>query len=258
MRKADQGVLFLDEVGELGADEQAMLLRAIEEKVFYPLGSDREASSDFQLICGTNRDLQARTARGAVFRDDLLARINLWSFRLPALHERPEDIPPNLEFELEQVSRSLGRNVTINREARQRFLQFASEYTWPGNFRDFDAAVTRMATLAEGGRITEPVVADELARLRSALAPRTTKGNPTDPEFTVRALGPERAARLDRFDRVQLEDVLAVCMRARSLSEAGRELFASSRAERTSVNDADRLRKYLNRFDLEFSELKRS
>lgn len=258
LRKADQGVLFLDEVGELGADEQAMLLRAIEEKVFYPLGSDREASSDFQLICGTNRDLQARGDRGAVFRDDLLARINLWSFRLPSLHERPEDIPPNLEFELEQVSRSLGRSVTINREARQRFLQFAAEYSWPGNFRDFDAAVTRMATLAESGRITEPVVADELARLRGALPGPTSKSNQANPELTARALGPERAARLDRFDRVQLEDVLAVCMAARSLSEAGRELFANSRAERTSVNDADRLRKYLSRFELEFAELKRS
>ena len=254
LRKADQGVLFLDEVGELGADEQAMLLRAIEEKVFYPLGSDREASSDFQLICGTNRDLQARAERGTLFREDLLARINLWSFRLPALHERPEDIPPNFEFELEQVSRSLARNVTINREAKQRFLQFASTWTWPGNFRDFNAVVTRMATLAEGGRITEPDVADELSRLQRA---QSSSATGKDQEHTARALGIERAARLDRFDRVQLEDVLAVCSSARSLSEAGRELFANSRSERTSVNDADRLRKYLSRFELDFSELKK-
>jgi transcriptional regulatory protein RtcR len=115
-----------------------------------------------------------------------------------------------------------------------------------------------MATLAEGGRITEPVVADELARLRGALARTKSNSNQANPELIARALGPERAARLDRFDRVQLEDVLAVCVSARSLSEAGRELFASSRAERTSVNDADRLRKYLSRFDLEFAKLKRS
>jgi transcriptional regulatory protein RtcR len=255
LRKADQGVLFLDEVGELGADEQAMLLRAIEEKVFYPMGSDREARSDFQLICGTNRDLLARGERGALFRDDLLARINLWSFRLPALHERSEDIPPNLMFELEQASRVLGKNVTINREARQQFLQFAAEWTWPGNFRDFNAAVTRMATLAQDGRITEPVVADEIHRLRGG---RSSSSQPTAQELTIRALGAERAARLDRFDRVQLEDVLSVCEKARSLSEAGRELFAHSRTERTSVNDADRLRKYLSRFELDFADLKGS
>src|SRR5205814_8295141 len=59
LKKADGGVLFLDEIGELGPDEQAMLLRAIEEKSFYPVGSDREARSEFQLIAGTNRDLTA-------------------------------------------------------------------------------------------------------------------------------------------------------------------------------------------------------
>jgi transcriptional regulatory protein RtcR len=252
LRKADGGVLFLDEVGELGADEQAMLLRAIEEKVFYPLGSDREASSDFQLICGTNRDLRACIARGD-FREDLFARINLWTFALPALHERPEDIPPNLEFQLEQVSRAVGVNVTMNKEAKDRFLKFAATWTWPGNFRDFDAAVTRMATLAEGGRITEKVVADELERLqRSTSVVVAGAGR----ELVSQALGPERAARLDRFDRVQLQDVLSVCQTARSLSAAGRELFAASRSEKTSVNDADRLRKYLSRFDLDFADLK--
>ena len=87
LRAADGGVLFLDEIGELGTDEQAMLLRAIEEKQFLPLGADREVRSDFQLIAGTNADLPAAVARGR-FREDLLARINLWTFRLPGLRER--------------------------------------------------------------------------------------------------------------------------------------------------------------------------
>lgn len=252
LRKADKGVLFLDEIGELGADEQAMLLRAIEERCFYPMGSDREVSSDFQLICGTNRDLRARIARGE-FRDDLFARINLWTFTLPALHERVEDIPPNLEFELERASRGLGVNVTMNRDAKRRFLEFARTWAWPGNFRDFDAAVTRMATLAVGGRITETIVDEEIERQRGSQSSASVSGRL---DLVLEVLGPERATRLDRFDRVQLEDVLSVCRSARSLSAAGRELFAASRAERTSVNDADRLRKYLSRFDLEFSDAK--
>jgi transcriptional regulatory protein RtcR len=252
LRKADKGVLFLDEVGELGADEQAMLLRAIEEKVFYPMGSDREVSSDFQLICGTNQDLRARTARGN-FREDLFARINLWTFALPSLHERPEDIPPNLEYQLAHVSRAIGVNVTMNKEAKARFLQFAATWRWPGNFRDFDAAVTRMATLAEGGRITETGVADELQRLQSTVSTPTAR---TEHDLVAEVLGSERATRLDRFDRVQLQDVLSVCRAARSLSAAGRELFAASRSEKASVNDADRLRKYLARFDIDFAELK--
>src|SRR5215213_7674940 len=89
LRTAHGGLLFLDEIGELGLDEQAMLLRALEEKVFLPLGSDREVRSDFQLIAGTNRDLGARVREGR-FRDDLLARINLWTFSLPGLAERRE------------------------------------------------------------------------------------------------------------------------------------------------------------------------
>jgi transcriptional regulatory protein RtcR len=81
-------VLFLDEIGELGLDEQAMLLKAVEEKRFLPVGSDREVGSDFQLIAGTNRDLRVDVAGGR-FRDDLFARINLWSYTLPGLAQRP-------------------------------------------------------------------------------------------------------------------------------------------------------------------------
>ncbi|AKU94566.1 Transcriptional regulatory protein RtcR [Labilithrix luteola] len=249
--KAHQGVLFLDEIGELGLDEQAMLLRAIEEKVFFPMGSDRETSSDFQLLCGTNRDLRENVARGE-FREDLFARINLWTFRLPALHERPEDIPPNLDFELHRVSKALGTNVTMNREARERFLAFASKWAWAGNFRDFSASVTRMSTLAKGGRITNGEVGAEIDRAKENGGSRTATNAPND-DLLVRVLGADQAGRLDRFDRVQLADVVTVCASSRSLSEAGRELFASSRAERRSVNDADRLRKYLARFGLEFA-----
>src|SRR5205814_9346470 len=77
LRTADAGVLLLDEIGELGPDEQAMLLRAVEDKAFLPVGTDREVQSDFQLVAGTNRDL-GQAVRTGRFRDDLLARINLW------------------------------------------------------------------------------------------------------------------------------------------------------------------------------------
>ncbi|MBX4303354.1 sigma 54-interacting transcriptional regulator, partial [Mycobacterium tuberculosis] len=76
LRAADGGLLFLDEIGELGLDEQAMLLKAIEEKRFLPVGADVEATSDFELIAGTHRDLRQMVAAGT-FREDLYARINL-------------------------------------------------------------------------------------------------------------------------------------------------------------------------------------
>ena len=229
-----------------------MLLRAIEEKCFLPVGADREVRSDFQLIAGTNRDLAARVEEGT-FRDDLLARIDLWTFRLPGLRERVEDIEPNLDYELERAAATIGTRVTFSREARARFLAHASspEARWPGNFRDFNAAVLRMATLAHGGRIDVANVEEEIGRLR--LGTSTARATAGEVE---RCLGRDRAAELDRFDRVQLADVLSVCLESPSLSAAGRALFAGSRARKRSSNDADRLRKYLARFGLEWAQVK--
>src|SRR4030095_14261370 len=201
LRAAARGVLFLDEIGELGADEQAMLLRALEEKAFLPVGSDREVRSDFQLIAGTNRDLAQAVAEGR-FRDDLLARINLWTFRLPGLRERGEDLEPNLDYELDQWAAAHGTRVTFNKEARAAFLRFAAspEARWSANFRDFNAAVVRMATLAPGGRVTTAVVGDEIARLRALWG--TGPGGGAE-DVLVRFVDPERLAALDRFDRAQ-------------------------------------------------------
>ncbi len=251
---ADGGLLFLDEVGELGPDEQAMLLRALEEKRFSPLGSDKEVQSDFQLIAGTNRDLAAAVRTGH-FREDLLARINLWTFRLPPLRERPEDIEPNLEYELEQHARKSGAKVSFNKEARAEFLAFAisKDALWKANFRDLNAAVNRMATMADGGRISVACVQEEIQRLRSAWH---------DPISTISSdgldelLGPDRVASLDRFDRVQLADVVKVCRELPTLAEAGRALFSASREKKKTSNDSDRLRKYLASFDLNWVDLK--
>ena len=253
--KADGGLLLLDEIGELGMDEQAMLLRAIEERAFFPLGSDEEVRSDFQLIAGTNRDL-AELVRAGRFREDLLARINLWSFQLPGLRDRREDLEPNFDYELDRFAQRSGIHVTCSREARARFLSFAasSEGRWNGNFRDLNGAVARMATLAPGGRITEPIVEEEIARLRE----RWTEPAGGDDDRLERLLGPARAAEIDLFDRAQLSAVLEVCVRSRSLSDAGRTLFAASRARKKAVNDADRLRKYLARFGLVWGALRDS
>lgn len=249
LRMADGGVLFLDEIGELGLDEQAMVLRALEEKAYYPVGADREVRSDFQLMAGTNRDLAAEVAAGR-FREDLWARIHLWSFHLPGLRERPEDLEPNLDHELEQASRAREHLVTMSREARRRYLEFGTSAAarWTGNFRDLSASVRRLATLCEGGRIGVREVEEELARLVASWESGAPRGAG---EALERALGPEAVARLDRFERVQLAEVLRVLGASRSLSEAGRVLFAASRARKRSANDADRLRKYLARFGLD-------
>jgi transcriptional regulatory protein RtcR len=257
LREADGGLLFLDEIGELGLDEQAMLLRALEEKTFLPVGADRPVKSDFQLVAGTNRDLREAVVKGR-FREDLLARIHLWTFALPGLSQRREDIAPNLDFELERFSGSQGRRASINREARQAFLRFAEspDTPWSGNFRDLNAAVTRMATLAPRGRIRLEEVEEEILRLRESWRRPGATGAGSEACNLDELLG-EGVDEIDPFDRVQLAHVVAVCRRSKTLSDAGRELFAVSRQKRAVANDADRLKKYLARFKLSFEACQR-
>ena len=113
LKEADGGIVFLDEIGELPLEAQAMLLKAIEEKSFRPLGAAKDEHSDFQLICGTNRDLAVDVADKR-FRADLLSRINLWSFTLPGLAERREDIEPNLVYELARFSAKSGTPISFS------------------------------------------------------------------------------------------------------------------------------------------------
>lgn len=256
LRAANHGLLFLDEIGELGLDEQAMLLKAIEEKRFLPLGSDHEVHSDFQLITGTNRDL-ARDVVDGRFREDLFARINLWTYELPGLMARPEDIEPNIDYLLAQYGAENGQMVRFNKEARERYMRFASspEALWTGNFRDLSASVIRMATLAEAGRIADDIVTDEIARLNrlwSNHAAQKTKQEDIDLQDY---LDNETLETMDLFDAVQLRAVIQVCANARSLSDAGRKLFAVSRSAKAKANDADRLKKYLARFRLDWNSI---
>lgn len=255
--EAHEGMVFLDELGELGLDEQAMLLRAIEEKRFQPLGTDSEVESAFQLICGTNRDLAASVREGR-FRDDLLARVDLWSFELPGLRERREDIEPNVHYELAKLTASTGRAYRFNQEALRHFLEFATarRAAWCGNFRDLNASLARLAVLAPSGRITRSHVEEEIARLESGwlrLQGRSSDiasrmGDPLDGLI-------DDTDGIDSFDLVQLRHVIEVCLESRSLSDAGRTLFAASRARRKKTNDADRLRKYLARFGLDWARV---
>ncbi|MCP4043277.1 MAG: AAA family ATPase, partial [Gammaproteobacteria bacterium] len=251
--EAHNGVLFLDEIGELGTDEQAMLLRAIEDKNFMPFGSDTPVSSNFQLIAGTNRDLFDDVRRGR-FREDLLARINLWTYRLPPLRDRMEDLEVNLDYELERFAQRAGTLVSFNKAARNLYLKFAhsGEATWHANFRDLNASMTRMATLAPGGRITQEVVHEEIERLRHDWSAPTQEWDPR--AHTARFLEPELHAQLDLFEHIQLAGIARICRGSGSMAEAGRRLFDRSREQKKSANDSHRLRQLLARYGLTFMQ----
>lgn len=255
--EADKGLLFLDEIGELGLDEQAMLLRAIEEKSFYPMGSDKEVKSNFQLIAGTNKDLFHEVKMGR-FREDLLARINVWTFFLPGLKDRKEDIEPNLEYELKKFSAKTGDRISFSKEAKEEFLKLSldSNSTWDGNFRDLNTIVTRLGTLSDKGRISIDLVQSEMGLMLNSWA--KIKGQTNESRQKVQLsdfLSVKTVEELDLFDRLQLEIVLSVCKESKNISDAGRKLFSKSRDKRKSVNDSDRLRKYLTKFGILIDDL---
>jgi transcriptional regulatory protein RtcR len=175
------------------------------------------------------------------------------------LAERREDIAPNLDYLLSRLTEQRGsvraQQTRFTSEARASYLRFAMSDAahWGGNFRDLGASVTRLATLAEAGRITETGVVEEIARLRQQWqAPRAVLAETPDaPDLTDWLTEPQLAA-LDLFDRVQLEAVIRICRQSRNQAAAGRTLFAASRAAKQTVNDSDRLRKYLAKFGLSY------
>ncbi len=253
LKAAHKGVVFLDEIEALGPDEQAMILGALEDKAFYPLGGDKVERSDFQLIAGTAEDLAERVADGS-FRADLLARINMWSYRLPSLAERKEDIAPNIDFELIKFGERQNQKIAFNKEARTAYLNFAlsSEALWSANFRDLTASITRLCTFAGGRRISTELVNREIERLRRSW--RLASSDPED-KILLSVLTRNRIEQIDPFDRPGLANAIKICRASDNLSDAGRKLFAVSRAQRKSTNDSDRLKKYLAKYDLSWGEL---
>jgi transcriptional regulatory protein RtcR len=250
---ANNGVLFLDEIGELGLEEQAMLLHAIENKSFHPVGSDSTVESNFQLIAGTNRDLKKEIEKGA-FREDLLARINLWTYELPALKNRKEDIPVNVDYEIDLFAQKTGHRVQFNKEARTDFINFSvsKNALWSGNFRDLSSAITRLCTLADSSRITQSDVAEEVLRLKHAWDPSYELSTNA---ILEKYLSKQQIDKLDSFDVNQLSYVVDVCEKHSTMASAGRELFDVSRTLKSQPNDSSRLQKYLAKFELKWADI---
>ena len=127
LEMANNGALFLDEVGDITERMQVQLLRALEEKVFLRLGGQREIASDFRLISATHRDLPAMVQSGR-FRSDFYYRINVFAIRVPSLRERLEDVPLLADHFLLRFAREMGKNVQGLTAGARRLLK---DYDWP-------------------------------------------------------------------------------------------------------------------------------
>lgn len=149
LEQADQGTLFLDEVADMSPKLQSSLLRAIQEHSFQRLGGSQLHSSDFRLICASNRSL-ADAVRENQFREDLFYRINVVALRIPPLRERREDIPALAIYFLELFNRKFNKQVGPFTPEAIGLLETA---TWPGNVRQLRHAVERVVALQHDGAI---------------------------------------------------------------------------------------------------------
>jgi len=159
--QADGGTLFLDEIGEMAPALQAKLLRALQQGEVQRLGSDRPVRVDVRVIAATNRDLEAEVRDGG-FREDLYYRLNVIALRVPALRERPEDIPLLARHFLGLFAL---RNRKSFRGFSPRVMDLMLHYEWPGNVRELENVVERAVILSPGELVTE---ADLPANLRGS------------------------------------------------------------------------------------------
>ncbi len=147
---ADGGTIFLDEIATISPKMQVELLRVLETHSFIRVGGNKEISSDFRVICATNRDLKAMVDSGT-FREDLYYRLNVVNIRIPPLRERTEDIPLLVDYFIRKYCHSMNRPaVSIDSSALKRL----QEFDFPGNIRELENMVERAIVIGNGKKIT--------------------------------------------------------------------------------------------------------
>ncbi len=157
-QQAHGGTLFLDEIGETSAAFQVKLLRVLQEGEFRPVGGNRPVSVDVRVIAATNRDLETEVKAGR-FREDLFYRLAAVPLRLPALRERPMDIPALAGAILTRMGGALGRPVEGYAAAT---LECLAAYAWPGNVREMQNEIQRMLVLSDGPVLTPDLLAPHI------------------------------------------------------------------------------------------------
>jgi two-component system nitrogen regulation response regulator NtrX len=209
---ADGGTLFLDEIGDLQQDAQAKLLRVLESGEIQRIGAERTMQVDIRVVAATNRRLEEAVANGE-FREDLYFRLNVFPIDLPALRERPEDLP--------ELVQHLARRLRPRRPPRftAEALQLLAGHSWPGNVRELANIVERLSII--GG---DEVTADLVPRVLGGLSDggrSTPSPQPGESEFDpndTRSLN----ERLDTFERDQITGALESA--AGKVAEAARIL----------------------------------
>ena len=142
-QKANEGTLFLDEVGDMSLKTQSKVLRTLEEQRFIPVGSEETITVDVRVIASTNKDLEEEISKGN-FREDLFYRLNVIPFFVPPLRERKEDIPLFARYFLKELAATYGRRP---REITDDAIELLMRYSWPGNVRELRNVIERIVIM---------------------------------------------------------------------------------------------------------------
>jgi formate hydrogenlyase transcriptional activator len=202
---ADQGTLFLDEVGDIPIEIQPKLLRALQEREFERLGSTRTKKVDVRLVAATNRDLD-KMIEDREFRSDLYYRLNVFPIRIPPLRERPEDIPLLVRYFAQKYERRMEKKIESIPAAALKTL---SSWHWPGNIRELENFIERAVILTRGTALEVPV--SELRRVGAAVSASSPHQSSERDEIlrvlketNGRVAGPNGAATRMRIKRTTL------------------------------------------------------
>jgi two-component system response regulator GlrR len=152
--RSHQGTIFLDEIGDMTLSIQAKLLRVLQERKFYPLGSERPVEVDVRVIVATNKDLEAEVKKGS-FREDLFYRIHVVPIDLPPLRDRKEDIPLLAEYLMKKISQRMKKDIKgISAMAMQKLML----HEWPGNVRELENTIENAVAMTRHDIITEEII----------------------------------------------------------------------------------------------------
>jgi transcriptional regulatory protein RtcR len=242
------GVLLMRNLEALAVEDQIALEETLQ---FGALAHEMPGlPCEFQLVATSRTALHELTQLYRFFIP-LAERLAVWEFRLLPLSERMADFPAYFEDEVTQQFVEFSTSLRFRGPAKRKYLELAmsGQSNWEFSLEDLHRSLSRLAINSADEGITAEMVKAEFERLHEEWAEEVCE----DP--LLQMVPPEKRYELDLFQKTQLLEVVRICMRSRSLSEAGRRLFASSRARKKSVNDADRLRKYLQRFGLEWKNI---
>ena len=158
---ANNGTIFLDELGELSQTIQAKLLRVLQEKEFTPVGGSHSKKTNARVIAATNVDLESKVKSGE-FRDDLFYRLRVVTIEMPPLRERSEDIMPLVEVLLSHINKELKRNISrLSQDTMTAFMA----YDWPGNVRELNNILMKAVALCPSDIITPDLIPEEIAHI---------------------------------------------------------------------------------------------